>query len=159
MSSALRSVAQPLTRSYWAYNGVYYATYAFMKTYFDNNGAIYRDGFVLFPSEAAAAQAIYDIENACDATSGTGAYPGGYTSDGPEIWKDFGHELKIGVVGGKSDYFTYRTLKYVANKASSTDIETGATDAVYYVLVDSQPSRAMKTTLDGYGEVYASRAY
>ena len=156
MSSVFRSPSQPLTRNFKASNGVYYGTYDFMRGFFINNEAIFQDGFVLFPTEEAAAQAIYDIEFACESSANAATYPGGYTENGYEIWKDLGHELKIGVIGGRSDYFTYRTMKYVTN---SYNLAAGPTEGSFYVLVDAQPSHTMSVLLDGYGQVYVARNY
>jgi len=144
MSSVRRVVSQRPSNLYYSDDGPYFYSYADIVQRTTQYNAVQNGNQFTFPDEIACADAIYDLDTNADST------------DGHQTFTDMGKEIKFGVKGGPNDHFTFRLVQL--RGLDSTVYTVGSTYNTFWVLVDSKTTTGMRYELDGYGEIYISRA-
>ena len=148
MSSVRRVAAQRPSNIYYSTAGPYFYSYANILGSATQYDAIQNGNQFTFPDEIACADAVFDLD---DNASSDERYP-----SGDQTFTDMGREIKFGVKGGQNDHFTFRLvqLRGLDNNVFTVD----STYNTFWVLVDTKTTTGMKDELDGYGQVYISRA-
>jgi len=148
MSSVRRVVSQRPSNLYYSDDGPYFYSYADIVQRATQYNAVQNGNQFTFPDEIACADAVYDLD---DYASDEDLFTNGH-----QTFTDMGKEIKFGVKGGPNDHFTFRLVQL-----RGLDIRVNTVDSTYntfWVLVDSKTTTGMRYELDGYGEIYISRA-
>jgi hypothetical protein len=146
MSSVRRVVAQRPSTIYYSDDGPYFYSYADIVQQATEYNGVQNGNQFTFPDEIACADAVYYLDDNADSTNGH------------QTFTDMGKEIKFGVKGGQNDHFTFRLVQLRGLDSSDLGSTVGSTYNTFWVLVDSKTTTGMKDELDGYGEVYISRA-
>ena len=149
MSSVRRVAAQRASNLYYSTAGPYFYSYAnIVSMAVSEYHAIQNGNQFTFPDEIACADAMYYLD---DNASSDVRYPGG-----DQTFTDMGREIKFGVKGGQNDHFTFRLVQLRGLDDNVFTVDS--TYNTFWVLVDAKTTTGMKDELDGYGQVYISRA-
>ena len=148
MSSVRRVVAQRASNIYYSDDGVYYYSYAEILAAANQYNAVQSGNQFVFPNEIACADAVFDLDEYADDEN--------IQTNGHQTFTDMGKEIKFGVKGGQNDHFTFRLVQL--RGLDSTVYTVGSTYNTFWVLVDTKTTTGMSYELDGYGQIYISRA-
>jgi hypothetical protein len=154
MSSALRDVAQRQSEIMFSTEGVYFYSYAKIVQVANSYNAQQQGNIFLFANEIDCADAIYDLGAYADANSK-------YTNSNT-TFTDMGKEIKFGVKGGLSDYYT---LRLVQLRTLDIYVNTIGPDYnTFWVITDAKTTTGMKDVFPqdhsqgwDYGFVYIQR--
>lgn len=150
MSSVLRDVSQRQTEIMYSRFGVYFNSYAKIVQVANSYNAQQQGNIFLFANEIDCADFVYDL-------SAYAANNGGETGAN-ETFTDMGKQIKFGVKGGLSDYFTMRLVQL--RTLDNENIYTvGAGYNTFWVLTDAKTTTGMKDVFGetDYGEIWIER--
>ena len=157
MTSLQTQYSQKLTKRWISTRGIFYYTYAEMKSVFDVYSPTYSGtSSVLFNTESDLANAVADLDDYANNNGNSTD-----STNGPTILNDIGKDVRLGVKGRDSSMYTYRLLEIVNDP--SGDMIAGL---LVYVMIDQNPSinvinlvREAYNATYQYGQIWVTRGY